>query len=62
MKVGDKVRVLEHAEVLNADYTGNTKVGDILTVQRIWEGVPFPIYTDTNTNVCWPESELEVVE
>lgn len=62
IKVGDKVRVLPGANVLAADGSGNTQVGDILTVEKIWEGVPYPIYTDADNGVCWREAHLEVVE
>lgn len=62
MKIGDKVRVLEGAEVLDADGSGNTRVGDILVIEYIWETAPFPIYTSVASGICWPERDLEVVE
>lgn len=60
-KVGDKVRVRESADCWAAGEP-LVKAGDILTVQKIWEGVPFPVYTNESTNQCWPDRDLELVE
>lgn len=60
MKVGDKVRVLPHADTQSAS-DGENKVGDVLTVERIVEDVPHPIYTSVYGKICWAADELEVL-
>lgn len=60
-KIGDKVRVLDSADVRAVDPSGETKHGDVLVVKDIWEGVPYPVYTDMEKHICWPVEDLELI-
>lgn len=61
MKVGDKVRILDTAKPDFVARDAGHKAGDILTIEHIWKGVRFPIYTNKEGGICWAEKELEVV-